>query len=135
MKSIGAFVMSGNQAFFFAGLKPRAERNVSVDQIIDRMRPMMFSVPGILAFMQNPPPITVSGTFGTSAYQLTVQSANLKEIYAWAPLLMAKMRALPDFHGHQLRYADREPATVRGYRPRPGPDGGRDAGSNTERAV
>ena len=26
------------------------------------MRPMLFSVPGILAFMQNPPPITVSGT-------------------------------------------------------------------------
>ena len=97
VKSIGAFVMSGNQAFFFAGLKPRAERNVSVDQFIDRMRPMMFSVPGILAFMQNPPPITVSGTFGTSAYQLTVQSASLKEIYAWAPLLMAKMRALPNF--------------------------------------
>jgi HAE1 family hydrophobic/amphiphilic exporter-1 len=68
-----------------------------VDQFIDRMRPMMFSVPGILAFMQNPPPITVSGTFGTSVYQLTVQSANLKEIYAWAPLLMEKMRALPNF--------------------------------------
>ena len=27
----------------------------------------MFGVPGILAFMQNPPPITVSGKFGTSA--------------------------------------------------------------------
>ena len=97
VQDIGAFVMGGNQAFFFANLKPRSERNVSVDQFIDQTRPLMFSVPGIMAFMQNPPPITVSGTYSTSVYQLTVQSANLKEIYAWAPLLMAKMRALPSF--------------------------------------
>ena len=33
----------------------------------------------------------------TSVYQLTLQSANLKEIYTWAPRLMAKMRTLPGF--------------------------------------
>ncbi|MGO9242773.1 MAG: efflux RND transporter permease subunit [Bryobacteraceae bacterium] len=97
VQDIGAFVMGGNQAFFFANMKPRSERNVSVDQFIDQTRPLMFSVPGIMAFMQNPPPITVSGTFGTSVYQLTVQSANLKEIYAWAPKLMARMQTLPNF--------------------------------------
>jgi HAE1 family hydrophobic/amphiphilic exporter-1 len=48
-----------------------------------------------MVFMQNPPPITVSGQFGASAYQLTLQSINLREMYEWAPQLMAKMRALP----------------------------------------
>ena len=43
------------------------------------------AVPALFTFLQNPPPITVSGQFGTSAYQLTLQSTNLKEIYAWAP--------------------------------------------------
>ena len=38
-------------------------------------------MPGLLTFMQNPPPITVSGQNSASAYQLTLQSANLKEIY------------------------------------------------------
>ena len=97
VKDVAAFAGGGNQAFFFANMKPRDERNVSVDQFIDQMRPKLFGVPGILAFMQNPPPITVSGTFSTSVYQLTVQSASLKEIYAWAPRLMEKMQTLPGF--------------------------------------
>jgi len=97
VKDIAAFAGGGNQAFFFANMKPRAQRNVSVDEFIDQMRPQLFGVPGILAFMQNPPPITVSGTFSTSVYQLTVQSASLKEIYAWAPRLMEKMTTLPGF--------------------------------------
>ena len=44
------------------------------------------AVPGIMTFLQNPPPITINGQFiGTSIYQMTVQSVNLQEIYDWAP--------------------------------------------------
>jgi len=57
----------------------------------------MATVPGLFVFMQNPPPITVSGQNSPAAYQLTLQSVNLKEIYQWAPLLTDKMRALPGF--------------------------------------
>src|SRR5205085_8747225 len=46
---------------------------------------------------QNPPPITINGQRTFSVYQMTVQSANLKEIYAWVPQLIAKMRTLPGF--------------------------------------
>jgi HAE1 family hydrophobic/amphiphilic exporter-1 len=95
--SVGAFVMGGNQGFFFVGLKPRDQRALSVDQYIAAMRPRLFMVPGILAFMQNPPPITVSGQYSTSVYNLTLQSANLKEMYSWTPRIMAKMRTLPGF--------------------------------------
>jgi len=94
---VGAFVMGGNQGFFFVGLKPRDQRALSVDQFIVATRPKLFMVPGIMAFMQNPPPITVSGEYSTSVYNLTMQSANLKEIYSWAPRLMAKMATLPGF--------------------------------------
>jgi HAE1 family hydrophobic/amphiphilic exporter-1 len=97
VKGMGAFAGGGNQAFFFVDMKPRDERDISVDEFIDKMRPKLFGVPGIIAFMQNPPPITVSGTFSTSVYQFTVQSASLKEIYSWAPRLMEKMSALPGF--------------------------------------
>jgi HAE1 family hydrophobic/amphiphilic exporter-1 len=68
-----------------------------VDQFIAATRPRLFMVPGILAFMQNPPPITVSGQNSISVYNLTLQSANLKEMYSWTPRLMAKMRTLPGF--------------------------------------
>jgi HAE1 family hydrophobic/amphiphilic exporter-1 len=97
VQDTGTFVMGGNQGGFFAHMKPRSERKLSVDQIIGELRPQVFAVPGIMMFMQNPPPITVSGQFSTSVYQMTLQSANLKEIYAWVDPLIQKMRSLPGF--------------------------------------
>jgi HAE1 family hydrophobic/amphiphilic exporter-1 len=99
VNSVGVFVPGGgsmNQGIVFARMKPREERPHSVDQIIDDLRPKVMAVPGIFAFMQNPPPITISGqSIGTSAYQMTLQSANLAEIYQWAPQLEGKMRTIP----------------------------------------
>ncbi len=97
VKSVGVFVVGGNNAFMFANMKPRETRKFSVDQIIEQLRPKMAEIPSLMVFMQNPPPITVSGQNSASAYQLTLQSANLKEIYDWAPQLTNKMRALPGF--------------------------------------
>ncbi len=95
--SVGSFVLDGNQGFVFAGLKDRGKRPLTVDQWIQAIRPRLFAVPGILTFLQNPPPVSVSGQHSTSVYTLTVQSANLQEIYKWAPLLTAKMQTLPGF--------------------------------------
>ena len=94
---VGAFVMGGNEGMFFAGMKPRSERRLSVDQIIEELRPKVMAVPALFTFIQNPPPITVSGQFATSVYQLTLQSASLDEIYTWAPRLAARMGQLPGF--------------------------------------
>ena len=94
--STGVFVIGGNSAFMFANMKPREERKDSVDQIIDQLRPQVFSkIPSLLVFMQNPPPITVGGQAGNSAYQLTLQSVNLDEIYNWTPRLTGAMRGIP----------------------------------------
>jgi HAE1 family hydrophobic/amphiphilic exporter-1 len=93
-----AFVAGGNQSFVMARLKPRGERALSADQFIDQLRPrLFFSVPGVLAFLQNPPPITVSGQNSASVYQLTLQSASLDEIYTWGPKLKSRMQRLPGF--------------------------------------
>src|SRR5207249_2280964 len=77
---VGAFVPGGNQGFIFARLKPRPERKISVDQFIQELRPKLWAVPGMMTFLQNPPPITISGQQTQSVYQLTLQSTNLKEI-------------------------------------------------------
>ena len=97
IQSVGVFVVGGNNAFMFANMKPREAREHSVDQIIEQLRPKMAEIPSLLVFMQNPPPIQVGGQNSASAYQLTLQSANLKEIYDWAPQLTEKMRGLPGF--------------------------------------
>ncbi len=95
--AVGVFLMGGNTGGFFAKLKPRAERSLSVDQVIGELRPKYFQVPGILAFPQNPPPITVSGQFSTSIYQLTLQGTDLKQLYDWTPRVVQAMTALPGF--------------------------------------
>jgi HAE1 family hydrophobic/amphiphilic exporter-1 len=97
IEDVGAFASDSNQAFLFARMKPRDQRRRSVDQIIEELRPKVATVPGLFTFMQNPPPITVSGQNSSSAYQLTLQSANLKEIYDWSPKLVDKMRRIPGF--------------------------------------
>ena len=97
VEEVGSFVVGGNQAFFFVRMKPRDQRTLSVDQAIEQLRPKTMAVPGIFTFIQNPPPITVSGQNSASVYQLTLQSTNLDEIYSWAPRLMGKMRELPGF--------------------------------------
>jgi HAE1 family hydrophobic/amphiphilic exporter-1 len=99
---VGAFGGGGgqglsNQGFVFAVLKPRDQRALNVDQTIGELGPKLMGVPGVFTFLQNPPPISVSGQFSTSVYQLTMQSTSLNDIYAWGPQLMAKMQRLPGF--------------------------------------
>jgi HAE1 family hydrophobic/amphiphilic exporter-1 len=100
VQDTGAFVpgpLGFNSGFFFMHMKPRDQRTASVDQIIERLRPRLFAVPGILAFVQNPPPITISGQQASNQFQMTLQSASLEDIYKWAPQLTAKMHQLPGF--------------------------------------
>ena len=92
-----AFASQSNQGFLFANLKPRAQRKLSVDETIASLRPKLSVVPGMMTFLQNPPPITINGQFTTSIYQMTVQSVNLNEIYEWVPKLTDKLRTLPGF--------------------------------------
>ncbi|MGH9720334.1 MAG: efflux RND transporter permease subunit, partial [Bryobacteraceae bacterium] len=71
--SVGAIIPGGNQGFVFMRLKPRDQRKLSADQIMEDLRPKLAAIPGIMAFLQNPPPITISGQFTTSVYQMTLQ--------------------------------------------------------------
>ena len=91
------FGQAGNTGFFFISLKPRSQRSESVDQFIARMRGKLLGVPGILAFMQNPPPIQIGGQFTRAPYQLTLQGTDTQEMYRWSPRIEAAMRQLPGF--------------------------------------
>src|SRR5579863_7266135 len=83
IQSMGAFAGDSNQGFVFAMMKPRPGRRLTVDEVMAELRPKLASVPGALAFLQNPPPITINGENTNSQYQMTLQSANLQEIYTW----------------------------------------------------
>ncbi len=86
---------AGNSGIFFCHLKPHPERRLSTDEVIDELRPKLFSVPGILAFMQNPPPIQIGGRLTESPYQFTLQGTDTLELYRASGELLAKMSQLP----------------------------------------
>jgi len=96
-KSVFAFVGGGNNGQVFMMLKDRKDRALSADQTIQELQPKLLSIPGIQAFLQNPPPIQIGGNNTQSPYQLTLQDADQNEIYHWAPILIDKMRTLPGF--------------------------------------
>ncbi len=95
--SVFAFVGGGNQGQVFVMLKDRKDRALSADQVVQEMQPKLLSVPGIQAFLQNPPPIQIGGNNSQSPYQLTLQDADQQEIYHWVPILVQKIRTLPGF--------------------------------------
>jgi HAE1 family hydrophobic/amphiphilic exporter-1 len=77
-------------------LKPRAERDMTVDQVIASLRPKLAQIPGVRVFMVNNPPINLGGSQGArSLYQFTLQDTDTDELYEWAPKLESAMRDLP----------------------------------------
>jgi len=96
MSSVGS---GGSSASSNAGrmnirLKPRSERKLSADEIIQELRPKVASVPGIKMFMQNLPAIRIGGQLTKSQYQYTLQSPDTRALYKYAAELETKMRAL-----------------------------------------
>jgi HAE1 family hydrophobic/amphiphilic exporter-1 len=85
-----------NQGRMFVQTVPLAKRKLRVDQIIQELRPKLSRIPGILSYVQNPPPIQVGGRFTQSLYQFTLQSPDTKLLYARASEFLARLRAMPE---------------------------------------
>ncbi len=86
---------ASNSGIFFCHLKPHPERSMSTDEVINALRPKLFSVPGILAFMQNPPPIQIGGRLTKSPYQFTLQGTDTQELYRASEELLGRMSRIP----------------------------------------
>ena len=69
-------------------LKSTGQRHLSADQIIQELRPKLQGVPGINAYMQNPPSIRVGGQQSKSSYQYTLQDTDQEELDSSALRLM-----------------------------------------------
>ena len=93
----GGIRPTSNTGTIFMILKPRDERKLSPDQIIQQLRPKLGAVPGIKVYMQNPPVIRIGGQITAAQYQYTLQSTDLAELYQWTETLLGKIRQLPGF--------------------------------------
>ena len=97
MSSVGASGsrVGSNSGFLFMKLKPRHERTLNADQIIQKMRPSVSSIPGIMVFMRNPPLIQLDTTQSKALYQFVLQCPDTGELYRQAAAFEMKLRGLP----------------------------------------
>jgi multidrug efflux pump len=96
---------SANSGRMFATLRPLNERDryrdktgshpVTVEQVINRLRPKLAVVPGAVLIMTPAQDLQIGGRFSNAQFQYTLQSEDLNELNYWAPRLLAKLRDLP----------------------------------------
>ena len=88
----------------FMTLKPLGERKVSADEVINRLRPKLNSMPGVTLLLQSSQDLRVGGRQSAAQYQYTLQSDNLQELVYWAPILtraMQKLKIISDVNSDQ----------------------------------
>ncbi len=96
IESAAGFLGGGtvNTGRVFAGLKPVGERDVTVDQVIARLRGKLAHVPGATLYLQAIQDVRMGGRFGAAQYQYTLQGDDPNELFQWAPRVYEKLRTL-----------------------------------------
>jgi HAE1 family hydrophobic/amphiphilic exporter-1 len=80
-------------------LKPRSQRTQSADQLIQTLMPKMAEVPGIRAFLRNPPAINIGGRSTTGQYQYTLQGLDLAQLFDWGDRMRTAITKIPTVQG------------------------------------
>jgi multidrug efflux pump len=83
-----------NSGFVFVSLKPLAERLVSADVVVNRLRGKLAQVPGARLFLQAAADLRSGGRQSNAMYQFTLQSDDTQTLYRWAPRLTAAMQKI-----------------------------------------
>jgi hydrophobe/amphiphile efflux-1 (HAE1) family protein len=91
-----AYNPTENTARVFMQLKPHDQRDLTSNQIIQRLRPQVAKVQGIKFFMQSGQDISVGGRLSRTLYQFTLTDTDSNELNEWAPRLEAGMKKLPE---------------------------------------
>src|SRR5215813_10594695 len=85
---------TANTGRMFITLKPLEQRKVNADQVINRLRGKLATVPGATLFLQSAQDLQIGGRMGNAQYQYTLQSESLEDLNQWAPKVLAKLRQL-----------------------------------------
>ncbi len=95
--NVVAFTGGGqrNGGMMFVSLKPLAERKVSSDEVIARLRPRLAREPGANLFLQPQQDVRIGGRPGNAQFQYTLQADSIEELRQWEPRVRQAMSRLP----------------------------------------
>nr|WP_315426027.1 multidrug efflux RND transporter permease subunit [uncultured Albidiferax sp.] len=98
VESVTGFTGGGqrNTASMFMALKPLAQRDVSADQVVARLRAQLAHEPGANLFMVPAQDISIGGRQSNAQYQYTLQADDLADLRAWEPRIRRALSQLPE---------------------------------------
>ncbi|MCO8313485.1 multidrug efflux RND transporter permease subunit [Pseudomonas mandelii] len=82
---------------FWISLKERGDRDVSASQFIDRIRPQLMKVPGIVLYLRAGQDINLSSGPSRAQYQYVLKSNDGALLSTWTQRLTEKLRSNPAF--------------------------------------
>jgi multidrug efflux pump len=85
-----------NTGFMFVTLKPLAERKLSADRVVARLRGELAKVPGASLFLVPVQDIRVGGRQANAQYQFTLLADELDELRTWGPRVRSALAELPE---------------------------------------
>lgn len=99
--SVGSYIGPGgptatlNNGRVFITLKPKGERIVSADDVINRLRSKLAHIQGIALYMQAAQDITIGGRLSRTQYQYTLVDADPGELNYWSSIFLDKLKSIP----------------------------------------
>jgi multidrug efflux pump len=97
--AVGGGGFNGNaSAQFNVTLKPLSERKISADQVINRLRPQLNKVDGVITFLQAVQDLGGGGggRQANSEYQYTLLGDDLNELRDWSQKLKVALQDVPE---------------------------------------
>ncbi|PIM52052.1 multidrug transporter subunit MdtC [Roseateles chitinivorans] len=85
-----------NSANFYITLKPLKERQVTADQVVNRLRDKMAHEPGANLFLVPVQDIRIGGRQANAQYQYTLQADDLAVLREWEPRVRNALSNLPE---------------------------------------
>src|SRR5204862_7621981 len=85
-----------NNGRIMVQLAPRAQRDVSAQQIAQQLRPQLLRFPGFRGFVGLPPSLQIGGRMGNQNFSIMMQSLNTDDLYQWAPQLTDAISQIPE---------------------------------------
>ncbi|HEY2229250.1 MAG TPA: efflux RND transporter permease subunit [Xanthobacteraceae bacterium] len=94
--SIGSsgYNSSVNRGSLFISLKPVAERGISAEAVINRLRPQVANIPGLSVFMFAMQDVRAGARQADSTYQFTLWDPDYQELIHWAPIVLDKLKTV-----------------------------------------
>ena len=96
-----------NSAWMSISLKPRAERDVSADKVVARLRPKLAREPGARLFMVPGQDLRFGARTSNSQFEYTVKADDLEDLKTWSPQIRAALMRLKEIEDVSTEFEDR----------------------------